>query len=61
MATHSSTDAWEIPWLLDPGGLYSLWCHKESDMTEDAYIQNRLVTKACLSLNKSLLDKLMKN
>ena len=34
MATHSSILAWRIPWTEEPGGLYSPWGHKESDMTE---------------------------
>ena len=34
MATHSSILAWEIPWTEKPGGLYSSWSRKESDMTE---------------------------
>ena len=34
MATHSSILAWEIPWTEEPGGLYSPWDRKESDMTE---------------------------
>ena len=34
MATHSSTLAWKIPWMEEPGG-YSPWGHKELDMTED--------------------------
>ena len=34
MATHSSTLAWKIPWTEEPGGLYSPWDRKESDMTE---------------------------
>ena len=34
MATHSSTLAWRIPWTEEPGGLYSPWSGKESDMTE---------------------------
>ena len=33
MATHSSTLAWRIPWMEEPGS-YSPWGHKESDMTE---------------------------
>ena len=33
MATHSSILAWKIPWTEEPGGLYSQWGHKESDMT----------------------------
>ena len=33
MAFHSSTLAWRIPWTQEPGS-YSLWGHKESDMTE---------------------------
>ena len=34
MATHSSILAWRFPWTEEPSGLYSLWGHKESDMTE---------------------------
>ena len=34
MATHSSILAWRIPWAEEPGGLYSPWGRKESDMTE---------------------------
>ena len=34
MATHSYILAWSIAWTEEPGGLYSPWGHKESDMTE---------------------------
>ena len=34
MATHSSILAWRIPWLEEPGGLYSPWDRKKSDTTE---------------------------
>ena len=34
LATVSSILAWRIPWTEDPGGLYSPWGHKESDMTK---------------------------
>ena len=33
MATHSSTLSWKITWIKKPVG-YSLWDHKESDVTE---------------------------
>ena len=33
MATHSSTLAWEIPWMEEPGS-DSLWGCKESGTTE---------------------------
>ena len=33
-ATHSSILAWRIPWTEEPGGLYSPWVRKESDMNE---------------------------
>ena len=33
MAPHSSTLAWEIPWMEEPGGLHP-WGLKESDTTE---------------------------
>ena len=34
MATHFSTLAWKIPWIEEPGRLYSPWGLKELDMTE---------------------------
>ena len=34
MATHPSILAWRIPWTEEPGGLYSPWGCKESDMTD---------------------------
>ena len=33
MATHSSTLAWKIPWMEEPGRLQSMGC-EELDMTE---------------------------
>ena len=33
MATHSSIQAWRIPWTEEPGG-YSPWSLEEQDMTE---------------------------
>ena len=33
MALHSSTIAWKIPWMEEPGSLQSMGC-EESDMTE---------------------------
>ena len=34
MAPHSSTLAWKLPWMEEPGGLQSMGGHKESDTTE---------------------------
>ena len=34
MATQSSTLAQKIPWMEEPGGLYSPWGLKEADTTE---------------------------
>ena len=34
MVTHSSILAWKIPWMEEPGRLYSPWGCKESEMTE---------------------------
>ena len=34
MATQFSTLAWRIPWTEEPGRLYSPWCCKELDTTE---------------------------
>ena len=49
MATHSSTLAWRVPWTEEPGG-YSLWGHKELDMTKQ--IQHawtkQVSTQACI-------------
>ena len=28
MATHSSTPAWKIPWMEEPGGLQSMWSQR---------------------------------
>ena len=36
MATHSSTLAWKIPWMEEPGRLQSMG-HKESDTTEQLH------------------------
>ena len=36
MATHSSVLAWEIPWTKESGG-YSLWDHKESQLSKWAH------------------------
>ena len=32
MATHSSTIAWKIPWMEEPGAGHSPWGRKESDI-----------------------------
>ena len=34
METHSSIPAWKIPWMEEPGRLYSPWVRKESKTTE---------------------------
>ena len=34
MSTYSSTLAWKIPWMEEPGRLQSMGGHKESDRTE---------------------------
>ena len=43
MATHCSILAWRIPWTEEPGRLYSLWGHKESDRTEQLTLLDYLV------------------
>ena len=30
VATHSSILAWEMPWMVEPGGLQSMWSEKSS-------------------------------
>ena len=37
MAPHSSTLAWKIPWMEEPGAGYCPWGRKESDMTEQLH------------------------
>ena len=37
MATHSSSLAWKIPWMEEPGRLYSPWGCKELDTTEQLH------------------------
>ena len=37
MAPHSSTLAWKIPWMEEPGGLHSPWGRTESDMIEQLH------------------------
>ena len=44
MATHSSILAWKIPRTEEPGGWYSSWGCKESDMTEQANTQQCTIT-----------------
>ena len=37
MATHSSTLAWNIPWMEELGAGYCPWDHKESGTTEQLH------------------------
>ena len=39
MATHASILASRMLWTEEPGGLYSPWGHKESDMIERQNVQ----------------------
>ena len=39
MATYSIILAWRIPWTEEPGGLYSPWGCKDSDMTEHTHTE----------------------
>ena len=54
MATHFSILAWRIPWTEEPGGLYSSWGRKESDMIEQADIQQCTITNIILLQNIAL-------
>ena len=49
MATHSSTLAWKIPWMEEPGGLQSMGC-KESDTTELTHSLTKRKIQYSLSL-----------
>ena len=35
VATHSSILAWEMPWMVEPGGLQSMWSEKSSTWRDD--------------------------
>ena len=37
MAPHSSTLAWRVPWMEEPGGLQSMGSRDKSDTTERLY------------------------
>ena len=54
MATRFSILAWRIPWTEEPGGLYSSWGRKESDMIEQADIQQCTITNIILLQNIAL-------
>ena len=43
MATHSIVLAWRITWTEEPGGLYSQWDCKESDMTERLTLSSKIL------------------
>ena len=51
MATHSSILAWKIPWTEMLGRLYSPWDNKESDMTESAKRDAKVVARAGNRIN----------
>ena len=40
MATHSSTLAWKIPWMGDPGRLQSMGSQRLSDFTFTLYVRS---------------------
>ena len=42
MAPHSSTLAWKIPWVEEPGRLQSMGTREESDMTEQLHFHYSL-------------------
>ena len=48
MATHSNVLAWKMSWMEEPGGLYSSWGHKESDITEQLDNDNLIAVGATL-------------
>ena len=48
-ATYSSILAWKIPWTEEPGGLQSIWGHKESDMTELLTLSLHFLTPALVT------------
>ena len=50
MATHSIILAWRITWTEEPGGLYSQWDCKESDMTERLTLSSKILLLLLLLL-----------
>jgi len=56
MGTYSSILAWRIPWTEEPGGLYSLWDHKGSDMTE--LLTHTLIIDSAVSFYKYLFHSI---
>ena len=56
MATHSSILAWKVPWMEEPGGLYSPRGRKGLDTTEPlthTHVSRELPAGGCLSLMKA--------
>ena len=47
MATHSSTLAWEIPWMEEPGRLQSM---DTTEVTQQQQQQNSNITYVCVCL-----------
>ena len=48
MVTYSNILAWRIPWIKEPGGLYSPWGHKELDMTDGLSTANTCSVCVCV-------------
>ena len=46
--------AWKIPWTEKPGRLYSLWGHKELDMTEQLTLSLSLFTTSEITDHSSV-------
>ena len=55
MATHSSTLAWKIPWMEEPGAGHSPWGRKESDTTERLHFHfSQLYNQVKIEVHKRL-------
>ena len=50
MATHSSTLAWNIPWMEELGAGYCPWDRKESGTTERLHFTSRYLSKYTLEV-----------
>ena len=50
MATRSGILAWKIPWMEEPGRLYSPRGHKEQDKTEQMSMHTKCITYTYLCL-----------
>ena len=59
MAAHSSTLAWKISWIEEPGRLHSPWGRKEADMTERLHFPSMPGDQEQLFLGRAIIPLLL--